>query len=409
MTSTQENRKLGELMANFFSRWFQSKGEPNQINKQSVEVIHETRSGFTNWGNDPYANDVYRGAVDAIARNTAKLKPVHFINRKEGNAKLNRLLQSRPNQFMSTYDMLYKVVTHYFLYNNAFIYIQRDYNGNPIAFYPIKGNSMEFGMDNQENLLVKFIFHDGTDVYLPYKDIIHLRRNFNDNVLLGDDNNALSNTLEVAHTQNEGMSKAIKLGASLRGILSFVGLANADDLKKKRDEFISNYMGLENNGGVVVTDQKMNYTPLDSKPITIDETQFRAIETKIYNYMGINQKIVASNYNEDEWASFYESTIEPIATQLSMEFTEKCFTQREQTYGNRIHFESGRLQFSSNSTKIKLVSQLVPNGLLTINQALEVLNMPPIEGEEGNKRLQTLNLVDLSKANKYQEVEDEGD
>ena len=42
----------------------------------------------------------------------------------------------------------------------------------------------------------------------------------------------------------------------------------------------------------------------------------------------------------------------------------------------------------------------MPLGLLTINQALEILNMPGVE--DGNRRIQTLNVVDASKANEYQ-------
>ena len=63
-------------------------------------------------------------------------------------------------------------------------------------------------------------------------------------------------------------------------------------------------------------------------------------------------------------------------------------------------FESGRLQFSSNATKVNLIKELVPYGLLTINQALEILNLPGVE--DGDKRLQTLNVVDANKANQYQ-------
>jgi len=65
-----------------------------------------------------------------------------------------------------------------------------------------------------------------------------------------------------------------------------------------------------------------------------------------------------------------------------------------------IIFESGRLQFSSNATKVNLIAQLMPYGLLTINQALEILNLPGVK--DGDKRLQTLNVVDASKANQYQ-------
>ena len=42
----------------------------------------------------------------------------------------------------------------------------------------------------------------------------------------------------------------------------------------------------------------------------------------------------------------------------------------------------------------------MPYGLLTVNQALEILNLPSVEG--GEKRLQTLNVVSADEAHKYQ-------
>jgi len=42
----------------------------------------------------------------------------------------------------------------------------------------------------------------------------------------------------------------------------------------------------------------------------------------------------------------------------------------------------------------------MPYGLLTVNQALEILNLPAVE--DGDKRLQTLNMVSADKADQYQ-------
>lgn len=147
-------------------------------------------------------------------------------------------------------------------------------------------------------------------------------------------------------------------------------------------------------------DQKAEYTPIESKPVILTADQTQEVKKKIYSYLGISENIVNSNYNEDEFAAFYESTIEPFAVALSMEFTAKVFTDREQAFGNSIMFESGRLQFTSNATKVNLIKEIMPLGLLSINQALEILNLPAIEG--GEKRLQTLNVVDADNALAYQ-------
>ena len=226
------------------------------------------------------------------------------------------------------------------------------------------------------------------------------RRNFNANELLGDDNGALFPALELAHTQNEGIINGIKAGANIRGILKYNQIMSPAKLKEEKEAFITDYLQISNDGGVVALDQKADYVPIESKPLVLTAEQTEAIQRKIYNYLGVTEKIVNSSYTEDEFAAFYESTIEPFAVALSMEFTAKIFTDREQAFGNSILFEAGRLQFSSNKTKVELIKELMPLGLLTVNQALEILNMPSIEG--GNKRLQTLNVVDADRVTEYQ-------
>ena len=390
-------------MAGLFDRLFKRTKEP--VKTERAELLSSSTSVFTPWSGDAYNNDIYRAAVDAIARNAAKLKGTHIIkyadrNETASNSKINRLLQVQPNPYMSAFDMLYKMVTHYFLYNNAFAYLQKDEKGRLEGIYPLRAMHVDFLTDHSNELYCKFLFGNSREVILPYADIIHLRRNFNNNDLLGDPNTALSPALELAHTQNEGYMNGIKSSANIRGILKFTHIMAPEKLKEEKERFIKDYLSIANDGGIVATDQKTEYVPIDITPVIIDEKQIQAIKTKIYDYLGVSEAIVNSSYTEDEWAAFYESTLEPIAVQMSLEFTRKIFNEREQAFGNSIIFESGRLQFSSNATKVNLIAQLMPYGLLTINQALEILNLPGVK--DGDKRLQTLNVVDASKANQYQ-------
>lgn len=361
------------------------------------------QANFVPWGGDAYANDIYRAAVDAIARNAGKLKGTHVVQngdmRQQASGRINRLLQVQPNPYMNAFDMLYKTVTHYFLFNNAFLYIQRE-NGNVTGIYPLSPNRVEFLEDTAGQLFCKFFFSNGRNVVLPYSDIVHIRRNFNRNDLLGDSNDALYPALELAHTQNQGIINSIRAGANIRGIVKFCQIMAPDKLREEKEQFMKDYLTMSNFGGLVATDQRMEYTPITTNPAIIDESQISAAKHKIYDYLGISEKIVNSSYNEDEWCAFYESTLEPLAVQLGLEFTRKLFTEREQAFGNMIIFESSRLQFASNKTKVNLIKETMPYGLLTINQALEILNLPAVEG--GEKRLQTLNVIDADEASRYQ-------
>lgn len=373
--------------------------------RPKAQFVNEQTGVFTSRTGGAYANDIYRGAVDAISRNIGKLKGSHVLkydehNRVEGDCALNRLLQVRPNPYMSAYDLLYKLCTHYYVYNNCFAYLCRDNKGTLTAIYPITATGAEMISDASETLYCRFYLSSGKQYIFPYSDVIHLRRNFNSDVLLGDDNRALLPALELAHTQNEGIINGIKGSAYIRGILKYTQIMAPEKLKEEKAAFVNEYLQVNNNGGIVTLDTKAEYVPINNRPAIISADQTREVKSKIYNYLGVTENIVNSSYTEDEFTAFYESVIEPFAVSLSMEMTAKVFSEIEQKYGNSIIYESGQLSYASNKTKVELIKELMPLGLLTINQCLEILNLPPVV--DGDKRLQTLNVVDESIVNQYQ-------
>ena len=81
-----------------FDRFFRK--TKNISNVQPVEFLSGT-SSFSPWDGDSYSNDIFRAAVDAIARNAGKLKGTHFIQngdmKQPAEDKLNRLLQVQPH------------------------------------------------------------------------------------------------------------------------------------------------------------------------------------------------------------------------------------------------------------------------------------------------------------------------
>lgn len=386
-----------------FQKLINSRKKGRQLER--AELLNGQTVAFTAWNGNAYANDIARGAIDSIARNISKLKGRHVVVygdvRKPGtDTRLNRILQVQPNQYMNASDLLYKLATHYYLFNNAFAYIDKDERGNVVAVYPITCTQADFLSDTNGEMFVQFRFKNGNMIVLPYADIVHLRRNYNSDELLGDDNGALYPALELAHTQNQGIVNGIKNGATIRGMLKYSNVLAPEVLKADKERFISDYLDVSNNGGIIATDNKAEYVPLENKPVNIDADQMKATATKIYDYLGISEKIVNSTYNEDEWGAFYESVIEPFSILLSLEFTRKIFNAREQAYGNQIVFDSGRVIYSNNQTRLNMIKELVPYGLLTVNEAREILNLAPVE--DGDRRLQSLNYVDASKANEYQ-------
>ncbi|PTI88636.1 phage portal protein [Mammaliicoccus vitulinus] len=376
---------------------------------KNFEMLNGGYKSFSQFTGDAYQNDIYRSAVDSIARHIAKLSGKHVINNSKQpdiNSKINRLLQDRPNPFMSGYDFLYKVATQYFLYNNAFILVQKDSRGNLSGLYPLSPTNVEYVVDANNEVYLKFLFSNGDKVILHMNEVAVLRRHFNSNELLGDDNSAIMGALQLAQTQNEGMNEAIKNSAQIRGIVKYTQALSPSKLKEAKDEFMNNYFTMANNGGVIPVDTSMEYQPLNVSDVQIDTSQIEVVKKKIYDYLGINESIVNGTYTEDGWQAFFESIIEPFSIQLALELSDKVFSEREKAFNNRIVFESSKLQYASNKSKTNVIKELLPLGVLTVNQALDLLNLPNVE--DGDKRIQSLNYVDKELINQYQ-MQNKGD
>lgn len=367
------------------------------------EFMNNFSPVFTSFGNDPYASDIVRSAIHTIATNAAKLKPKH-VRRSGGDVmnvggQIERLLSLRPNQFMSAYDFLYKTITLLMIRNNVFVFINYGPDGRVEGIYPVDAQTVEL-IEAANVLYVKFTFPNGKTMASEYENFIHLRRFFSKNDMFGENNDPMASTLQLITTTDEGIGNAVKSSAFLRGLIQYNGMMKEEDLKRNRDRFVTDYMDVTNNGGIAALDSKAEYKELKTSPVMIDAKQMEMIENKVYKYFNISKEIVTSSYTEDQWNAFYESVLEPLAIQLSLEFTYKLFTDREQGHGNEIVFEANRLQYASNTTKISMVRDLMPLGILSKNEAREIFNLSAIE--DGDQFVQTLNVVNAAKADQYQ-------
>src|SRR5690606_4628064 len=245
---------------------------------------------FTAWGSHPWQADVVRAAVDAIARNAAKLKARHI--RRQGNevvpvgGHIERLLQVRPNPNMSAYEFQYKLVATLLLDNNAFAYPRWE-RGQLESIWPVNCVAAEFLEDAAGVLFVKFYFADGGHTTLPYTDVIHLRRHFYGNDLLGAPNDPINAPLAAIHTTNQGLAEAVKTSAYLRGILKFEGMLKPEDIRRERDRFVAEYMTVQNAGGIAALDKKAEFQELKSEPKMINAAQMKELRDQVFRYFGV--------------------------------------------------------------------------------------------------------------------------
>jgi hypothetical protein len=188
----------------------------------------------------------------------------------------------------------------------------------------------------------------------------------------------------------------------IKGLLKMNAMLSDKDKQKQLDIFNETLNQAVNTKGssIIPVDLKAEYMALSVDPKLVDKETLDFLQTKILDYFGVSVPIFKNKYDENEFNSFYESTIEPLAIQMSEAFTLGLLTENEITRGEEIIFFSERLQYASWNTKVGAIEKLMGLGIMSLNESRALLGLEPVEG--GNKRLQSLNYVDASKANLYQ-------
>ena len=366
----------------------------NPTDNVRLKLVEDRGNGFFAWNGNLYKSDVVRACIRPKVKSTGKLIPQHIRDDKVNNTfKVNpepyiKFLLEDPNPYMSGQMFLEKMAMQLALNNNAFALIVRDDNGYATELYNIPCIGAEAIYDKEGNLYLKFTNRNGKTMTYSYNDIIHIRQDFNDNDIFGTSpREALIQLMDIVSTSDQGIVKAIKNGSVIKWLLKFTSNLRPEDLRSRTDEFVSQYLSTENGSGAAGVDAKCDAQQIEPKDYVPNAAQTDRTITRIYNFFNTNEKIIQSKYSEDEWNAYYESEIEPLAMQLSNEFTKKLFSRRERGFGNKIIFSANNLQYASMSTKLGLQA-MVDRGAMTPNEWREVLNLPPVEG--GDKPLRRL-------------------
>lgn len=364
------------------------------------KMITEQGNGFFAWNGKLYESDIVRSCIRPYAKAVGKLIAKHVRNDGKTFA-VNpepyiRFLLEEPNAYMCGQVMQEKVATQLALNNNAFILIVRDPNGIPEQLYPIPAAGVEAKYENQE-LYLKFYYLNGKTSMFPYSEVIHLRNDFNDNDLFGESpKEALMQLMDIVSTTDQGIIKAIKNSGVIRWLLKFSSSMRPEDLKSSVQEFVDNYLSISSSTfGAAGVDSKATAERIEPKDYVPNALQMDNTKKRIYAFFNTNEKIVHANYTEDEWNSYFELVIEPLAGQMSGEYTRKLFSRRERGCGNKIYFDAGNLHCASLSTKLALQA-MVDRGALTPNEWRETLNLSPVpDGDKPLRRLdtQTVNQI----------------
>lgn len=371
---------------------------------------------FSQFGTNIYASDVVQQAVKCIVDEMKKLNPTHIRYNRNDPVPVSGTIQTLlndPNPVMTTSEFLEKITWLLLLNYNAFIlptyYICTNKDGTQVrvydGLYPLKPTFVEFIEDESNRLYVKMRFENNFETTIPYSDLIHIKYNYSVNEYMGGDvsgqpdHKPVLDTLQLNQTLLEGVAKAMKASYAVNGVVKYNTMLDDGKTEAAMQELETKLRNSES--GFLPLDLKSEFTPLERSTQLVDEATLKFIDEKILRNWGVPLSILTGDYTKEQYAAFYQKTLEPLIISISQAFTKKLFTRRERAFGNEIRLYPKDLIFMTVDQTLEMVNMLSNTGSIYENEKRVAFGLQPLPELEG-KRYMSLNWVDVDIANQYQ-------
>jgi hypothetical protein len=305
---------------------------------------------------------------------------------------------------MTSPQFVYKVATLYDAKNTCFIVPILDEFDRLVGFYPVNPSQTEI-IDVAGEPWLRYTFRNGKKAAIELSRCGWVSKYLYDNDIMGENNQALTPTLQLLATQNQGIEEGIKNSASIRFMATTANLVKKEDLKKSRKEWVEDNLGPDAGGLALFPSTYNNVQQIQSAAKFVDADQMRIIENRAYTYFGSNEKILRNEATGDDWSAYYEGKIEPFVLQLSLAMACMTFNESERKRGKSIVWSANRLQYMTNADKLQVSSQMFDRGILSTNDVMDIWNLPHVP--DGDKRYIRKEYTEISQLDQVAALQEE--
>lgn len=350
-----------------------------------ARAIFQTLSAYTpvfsNWGGAIYESEIVRAAIDARARHMSKLKVE--ING-AANPSLQAKLRLGPNQWQTWSQFLYRTSTILDVNNTAFIVPVFDERMTITGVFPVLPTSCSL-VEYDGEIWLRYQFASGQMAAVEFRKCAVLTKHQYKNDFFGDSNNALHETMQLLHIQNQGIEEGVKNAATFRFMAQLNNFSSTDDLAKERTRFTEANLSTESKSGgfLLFPSTYKDIKQIDVRPYAIDAEQTKQIRENVFNYFGVNEAVLTNSAEADRLEAFFDGAIEPFAIQFSEALTKMLFSERERAQGSFLIANANRLQYMSTSAKVQMAKELGDRGAILIDEIRELFNYAPLPDGAG--------------------------
>ncbi|MGL5796755.1 MAG: phage portal protein, partial [Cetobacterium sp.] len=327
------------------------------------------------------------------------------------NSLFDKLLNTRPNPYVSASTFWGAVELNKLHYGNSFIYIEADKNGFPIALWQLPSNEVEIWIDNKgvfgKNNGIWYIWTDsrsGERYSFEMNEIIHFKTHISFDGLSGMPiKDILKTQISSGKNSINFLNKLYKNNMFGSKVLVHYTGELKMGAESKIAAKLESFSRTQGSGKFIPIPLGMQAQLLDMK---LADAQFfennKVSALQLAAAFGIKPNIIndytKSSYSnsETQQVDFYVNTLQPLFNAYQQEISHKLLTEKQFKKGYRIEINEKILFKMDNKTQAEVYSKYLTNFAMTPNEVREDLNLPYIEGGDtllGNGS--TINLENI--------------
>ncbi len=343
--------------------------------------------------------------VGLISESVAMLPLKIYRRRKDGGRdeardhSLWRVFNSRPNDWMSAFELREYLLQHLALRGNAYCFKVRDRAGQVQELLPIHPSMITVKQEKDWGLSYTVTFKDGAVKLLDGRDIWHLRYRTLDGYTGVSPIAYHRDTIGLSIMATRHGGRLMKNGAKPSGVLSFQKTLDAEQIARLRESWQELYGG-ENAGRVAVLEEGATFQPVSLSQEDLQYLQTREFQVEdIARIFRVPLHMIQSTTKATSWGTGIESMSIGFVTYTLMPWLRRIestiardFGLDDDMYGE---FSVNGLLRGDIKNRYQAYQVAIQNGFMSPNEVRGLENMNPRDG--GDEYLTPLNMSTTGK------------
>tara|TARA_R110000823_G_scaffold10414_3_gene36459 strand:- start:1697 stop:2908 length:1212 start_codon:yes stop_codon:yes gene_type:complete len=342
-------------------------------------------------------------AIRILSESVAQL-PISLIEREENGDKINRtnhplynLIHNKPNEYISYFSFMQKIMFDLCLNGNSYVQIERNGAGRPVALYPIDFSKVEIREFEDKY----FYFNTLTGEAIEYEEMLHFKIMTQDGMLGMSPIQTCANSISWGLGLETYGNSYFQNGAKVSGVLETDRALSTEAIDRLRNSFDNNYSKIGDANKTLILEEGLKFNTIS---MSNEASQFLAsrqfsIEEicRIFNVpphmLADLSKSSFSNIQEQS-REFVQYSLMPYLAMIEQEMTNKLFKKNE--YGKLfVEFNTNALLRGNPKDRAEYYRTMLNIGAISINEIRQKENMNRVD--VGDNLFMQMNMSTVDK------------